>query len=177
MPFVLLLTTFLSVVPITTAGMNVVMTVTVITVIGTVRNAPPIAVNARAPRQPVVTLKIVGRGHPHVGSTRSAGRLVTKKGKTVVPRSPTLARPVKIAAGTKGSGTKRMTDTKTVLPGTLTAMRASGKTNAEELPEEVRWNFPLRFWRSDCFGDVYMYQTPCGLPISLFSVPWPGTLS
>lgn len=39
----------------------------------------------------------------------------------------------------------------TVLPGTLTAMRATGKTNAKELPEKFRWNFPLRVWRKRLF--------------------------
>ena len=70
-----------------------------------------------------------------------------------------------------------MTDMKTVLPGTRMAMRATGKTNTKELPEKIVAISPFVFGESDYIGDVCMYQTPCGLPISLFSVPWPGTLS
>lgn len=151
MPFPPLLTTLLSVAPITTVGRNVGMTATAIPVTGTVRTALPIAVNARAPRHPVVTSMNVGRGPLRAGSTKTVGRLVTTKGRTAVPRNPILVRPVRIAAGTKGSGMKRMTDMKTALPGTLTAMRPSDKTNAKELPEEVRWNFPLRIWRKRLF--------------------------
>jgi len=145
------LTTSFSVAPIITVGMNAVMTVTVITVTGIVRSALLTVVNARAPRHLVVTLMTAGRGLPRAGSTRSAGRLVTTKGRTAVPRNPSLAKPVTTAVGTKGSGMKRMTDMKTALPGTRTAMRASDKTNAKELPEEVRWNFPLRIWRMRLF--------------------------
>jgi len=122
---------FFSVAPIITAGMNVVMNVIVITVIGTVRSALPTVVNARVPRHPVVTLMTADRGLLRAGSSRTAGRLVTRKGRTAVPRSPILAKPATTAVGTKGSGMKRMTDMKTALPGTRTAMRASGKTNRE----------------------------------------------
>jgi len=127
------------------------MTVTVITVIGIARSALPTVVNAHAPHHPVVTSMSADPGLPPAGSTRTAGRLVMTKGRTVVPRNPILAKPVTTAVGTKGSGMKRMTDMKTVPPGTRTAMRASGKTNAKELPEEVRWNFPLRIWRKRLF--------------------------
>ena len=153
-PFTPSLTVFFSVAPIITVGKNVVMTVTVmavITAIGIVKSALPTVVNARAPHHPVVTLMTADRGLPRAGSTRTAGRLVTTKGRTAVPRNPILAKPVTTAVGTKGSGMKRMTDLKTVLPGTRTAMRASGKTNAKELPEEVRWSFPLRIWRKRLF--------------------------
>ena len=150
-PYFPFLTIFPSVVPITTVGMNVVMTVTVITVIGIVRSALPTAVNARAPHHPAVMPMTVGQGPPHAGTTTTVVRLVTTKGRTVVPRNPILVKPVMNAAGTKGSGMKRMTDMKTVLPGTLMAMRPSGKTNPKELPEEVRWNFPLRIWRKRLF--------------------------
>jgi len=64
-----------------------------------------------------------------------------------VPWNPILVKPVTTAVGMKGSRMKRMTNLKTVLPGTRTAMWASGKTNAKELPEEVRWSFPLHIWR------------------------------
>ena len=131
--------------------MNVVMTVTVITVTGIVRSALPTAVNARAPRNPVVILMNVGRGLPHAGSSTTVGRLATTEGRTVVPQNPILVRPVTIAVVTKGSGMKRMTDMRTVLPGTPTAMRATGKTNAKGLPEKNRWNFPLRIWRKRLF--------------------------
>ena len=140
-----------SVALITTVVMNVAMTVTVIIVIGIVRNVLLTAVNARAPRHPVVMLMTADRGHPHAGSTRTVGHLVTTEGKNAVPRNSILVRPVTIVVVKKGSGMKRMTDLKTVLPGTLTAMRATGKTNAKEFPEEVRWNFPLRIWRKRLF--------------------------
>ena len=150
-PFAPSLIEFLSVAPIITVGMNVVMTVTVIPVTGIVRNGLPTGVNARAPHRPVVTSMSADRGLPRAGSTRTAGRPVTRKGRTAVPRNPILAKPVTTAVGTKESGMKRMTDMTTALPGTRTAMRASGKTNAKELPEEVRWNFPLRIWRKRLF--------------------------
>lgn len=111
--------------------MNVVMTATVRIVMGIVEESGlPSAVNARAPRNPVVRFMTVVRGLPHAGSSTTAGRLATREGRIVVPRNPFLAaKPVKIAVVTKGSGMKRMTDMKTVLPGTLTAMQATGKTN------------------------------------------------
>jgi len=147
-PFTPLLTVFSSVALITTAGMSVGMTVTVvIIVIGIVRSAQPTAVNARAPLQPAARARTVDQGLLHAGSTMTAARLVTKEGKSVVPQNPTLVRPVTIAVVTKGSGMKRRTDLKTVLPGTLMAMRATGKTNTKELPEKIRCNFPLRIWR------------------------------
>lgn len=147
-----LLIVFLSVALITTVGRNVVMTVTVMAVVtGIVRSALPTAVNVRVPPQLVVMLTSADRGLPHAGSTRSVDRMATREGRTVVPQNPSLVRSATIAAGTKGSGKKRMTDLKTVLRGTPTAMRATGKTNAEELPEKVRWNFPLRIWRKRLF--------------------------
>ena len=138
-----------SVALITTVVMNVAMTVTV--AIGIVRTALLTAVNARAPRHLVVMLMTADRDHPHAGSTRTVGHLVTTEGKNAVPRNSILVRPVTIAVVKKGSEMKRKTDLKTVLPGTLTAMRATGKTNAKEFPEEVRWNFPLRIWRKRVF--------------------------
>jgi hypothetical protein len=119
-----------SVALITTVGKTVVMTVTVITVIDIARSALPTAVNARAPRHPVVTLTSADRGPPlPAGNTRTAGRPATTEGMIVVPQNPILVRLVTMnAVGTTGSGMKRRTDMKTVLPGTLTATRATGKT-------------------------------------------------
>lgn len=181
-PLYILFTPFLTLVSsvalITTVGMNVVMTVTVIIVIGIVRSALPTAANARALLLPVVMSRTVDRGLLRVGTTTNAVRPVTKEERSAVPQNPILVRPVTIAAVTKGSGMKRMNDMRTELPGILMAMQqASGKTNAKELPEKIVGVSPFVFGESDYFGDVYMYQTPCGLPISLFSVPWPGTLS
>jgi hypothetical protein len=177
-PFAVLLTVLSSVAPITTVGMSVVMTGTVvIIVIGFVRSALPTAVNGRAPLRPVVMLKNVDQGLLHVGNTRSAARLATTEGKSVVPQSPTPVRPATTVVVRKGSGMKRMNDLKTALPGTLMAMRPTGKTNTKELPEKFVGISPFVFGENDYFGDVCMYQTPCGLPTPLFSVPWPGTLS
>ena len=119
-----------SVVPITTVGRNVVMTVTVVTiVIGIVRTALPTGVNARAPLQPVVRLMSADQGLLRAGNLKTAARLDMKGGRIVAPRNPILVRPVMNAVVKKGSGMKRMTDLTTVLPGTLMAMRATGKTN------------------------------------------------
>jgi len=163
--------------PITTAGKNVVTTVTVTLVRGIVRTALSTAANARAPPHPVVMLMSADQGLLHAGNSKTAVRLVMKGGRNVAPRNPILVRPVMNAVVKKGSGMKRMTDLKTALPGTLMAMRATGKTNAKELHEKFVAISPFVLGKNDYFGDVYMYQTPCGLPISLFSVPWPGTLS
>ena len=129
MPFTPFLTLLSSVALTTIVGMNDVMTVTVITVTDIARSALPTAVNARAPRHPVVTLTTADRGLPlPAGNTRTAGRPATTEGMIVVPQNPILVRLVTTAVGTTGSGMKRMTDMKTVLPGTLTATRATGKT-------------------------------------------------
>ena len=103
---------------------TVVMTVIAITVISTVRTVPSTAVSVRAPQHRVAKFMPAGESLPHVGRT-SAGRLVTKEGANVVPRNPYPVRPVKTAAGRNGM--KRMTDMTIVLPGTLTATRATGK--------------------------------------------------
>jgi len=133
-----------------------------------VRNAlPPIVVNVRAPRHPVVRFTIVDQGPPHVGRTKSVGRLATREETNDVPRrNLSLVRPVTTAAGTIGSGKKRMTDMKTALPGTLTAMRVSGKLTQKSYLKKFVGISPFILAKSDYFGDVYMYQTPCGLPIS-----------
>ena len=129
-PFAPLLIVFPSVALITTAGMTVGMTATVVIIaIGIVRSVHPTAVNARVPLQPAARARTVDQGLLHAGSTMTAARLVTKEGRSVVPQNPTLVRLVTIAVVTKGSGMKRRTDLKTVLPGTLMAMRPTGKTN------------------------------------------------
>jgi hypothetical protein len=155
----------LSVVPITTAGR---MAVTVIPAIGIVRNAlPPTVANVRAPRHPVARFMIVDQGPPHVGRTKSVGPLATREERNDVPRrNLSLVRPATTAAGTIGSGKKRMTDMKTALPGTLTAMRDSGKLTQTSYLKKFIGISPFILAKSDYFGDVYMYQTPCGLPIS-----------
>ena len=128
------------------------MTVTVVTiVIGIVRTALPTGVNARAPLQPVVRLMSADQGLLRAGNLKTAARLDMKGGRIVAPRNPILVRPVMNAVVKKGSGMKRMTDLTTVLPGTLMAMRATGKTNAEGLPEKIRCNFPLRIWQKRLF--------------------------
>ena len=139
------------------------MTVVVVTTaIVTVRTALSIiAVNARAP--PVVSLMTAVDGRlSHAGKTMTAGRLVTRE-PIVARQNPTPVKSVRTAAGTKGSGTKKMT----VVPGILTAKRATGKlTQKSYLKSSLE--FPPSYWRKAIVLETYacirrpvVYLSPC----------------
>ena len=159
-----LLILLFSVAPITTAEMNAETTAIVKTVIDIVRNAHlPTAANARALLLPAARFMTVGRGLPHEGRVKTVGRPVTRGGRIVAPQNHILARFVTTAAGTKGSGMKRMTDLTTALLGSLTAMRASGKlTRKSHLKRSLEFA-PLRigenrlFWRRIHVSDALWF--------------------